>query len=388
MPPVLAAGPGACYQPRVGLQHGRPCSVMAGSTPLGRALRYHGSMRQAGAHIEFADVGLTYGHGSEALEALRSLTFEVRPGDSVALIGPSGCGKSTTLHLMAGLLAPTSGKVRVNGAPVGNPRQETSFIQQDLGLLPWKNTLQNAMLGLSIRKVPKGEALERARAALARVGLGDFERTYPKDLSGGMRQRLALARALAMDADLLLMDEPLSAIDALLRESLQDDLLALWRERAHTQVLVTHSIEEAVYLGRRVLVFSDRPATLVAAIDNPGMGSPGWRASAEYATKCQEIRDAMRSPARDAMRSPARDAMQPPARDAMQPPAELASSPGPSASSAGEREHEGGRECVGDCARAGDGVPAGEREGAEARAHDALARDRAGFSRSSERPLP
>lgn len=256
-------------------------------------MRYHCGMQKTGAHIEFTHVGLTYGQGDEALEALRDVSMEVEPGDSVALIGPSGCGKSTTLHLTAGLLATTEGSVLVNGAPVDAPLRTTAFIQQDLGLFPWKTVLQNAALGLTIRKVPKREAYERARHALERVGLAGFERSYPKELSGGMRQRLALARALAMEANLLLMDEPLSAIDALLRESLQDDLLNLWAERGHSQMLVTHSIEEAVYLGRHIVVFSNRPATVVALIDNPGMGTPGYRATAGFLEKCQETRAAL-----------------------------------------------------------------------------------------------
>lgn len=250
-------------------------------------------MEQGGAHIAFSHVGLVYDDGVEDVEALHDLSLEVAPGEAVALIGPSGCGKSTTLHLTAGLLAPKNGEVAVNGEAVGRPRQETAFIAQDLGLFPWKTVLQNAALGLVVRKVPKGETADRARAALEQVGLSGYERSYPKELSGGMKQRLALARALAMDADLLLMDEPLSAVDALLRESLQDLLLDLWLERGHTQMLVTHSIEEAVYLGRRILVFSERPATLVADIENPQMGGASWRDSAEFAAKCHEVRNAL-----------------------------------------------------------------------------------------------
>ena len=250
-------------------------------------------MTQTGAHIEFKDVGLTYGKGDEATEALRNVSLNIKPGESVALIGPSGCGKSTTLHLLAGLLAPTEGSVLVDSEPMRSPRRTTAFIQQDLGLFPWKTVLQNAAVGLRVRKVPKREAHERAHAALERVGLAGFERAYPKELSGGMRQRLALARALAMEANLLLMDEPLSAIDALLRESLQDDLLRLWEERGHTQMLVTHSIEEAVYLGQRIVVFSNRPATVVAEIDNPNVGSSAFRSSAEFLDKCQETRNAL-----------------------------------------------------------------------------------------------
>lgn len=247
----------------------------------------------ASNEIRFEDVSLSYGEGDEKLTAVRDLTFDVRAGESVALIGPSGCGKSTTLHMVAGLLDPTEGAVLVGGEPVGKPRRGTAFIPQDLGLFPWKTVLQNAALGLTIRKVPKSEAHERAVEALAQVDLAGFENAYPKELSGGMRQRLALARALAMDANVLLMDEPLSAIDALLRESLQDTLLELWRERAHTQMLVTHSIEEAVYLGERILVFSARPGTLIAVVDNPAMGSAGYRASADFLAKCQEVRLAL-----------------------------------------------------------------------------------------------
>ncbi|MBQ9004343.1 MAG: ABC transporter ATP-binding protein, partial [Eggerthellaceae bacterium] len=236
--------------------------------------------------ISFNNVSLSYGD----LRTLRDLTFDIAHGESVALIGPSGCGKSTTLHLVAGLLQPARGSVLVDGEPVASPRRATAFIQQDLGLFPWKTVIQNAALGLTVRKVPKAEARTRAANALAKVGLTGFERAYPKELSGGMRQRLALARALAMDADLLLMDEPLSAIDALLRESLQDTLLELWRERGHTQMLVTHSIEEAVYLGQRIFVFSARPATLVAIIDNAALGT---RTSSEFLATCQQVRAAL-----------------------------------------------------------------------------------------------
>ena len=250
-------------------------------------------MKHLGARIDFSDVDLVYDDGTEDLAAVRDLSITVESGEALALIGPSGCGKSTILRMTSGVLAPTRGTVLVNGAPTEKPRQETALIPQDLGLFPWKTVLQNAALGLIIRKEPKNQAIERARKALEAVGLEGFEKSYPKELSGGMRQRLALARALAMDADLLLMDEPLSAVDALLRESLQDVLLDLWKKRNHTQLLVTHSIEEAVYLGARILVFSSRPATLVADIPNPRMGADHWRDSADFAAKCHEVRSAL-----------------------------------------------------------------------------------------------
>lgn len=250
-------------------------------------------MENGGVGIDFHQVSVSYDDGAEVLTACKDVSFAVDPGQAVALIGPSGCGKSTTLRMAAGLLAPSAGSVSVDGAPVSRPRQATAYIPQDLGLFPWKTVLQNAALGLVIRKAPKEEALRRARAALDQVGLAGFERSYPKELSGGMRQRLALARALAMDADLLLMDEPLSAIDALLRESLQDLLLDLWLQRGHTQMLVTHSIEEAVYLGQRIIVFSERPGTVVADIENPEMGTREWRDSVGFAEKCLEVRHAL-----------------------------------------------------------------------------------------------
>ena len=250
-------------------------------------------MKRLGAQIEYTHVSVTYTDGAEHVTACQDVRLAVEPGQALALIGPSGCGKSTTLHMAAGLLAPSEGEVRVNGEPVGKPRQATAFIPQDLGLLPWKTVLQNAALGLTVRKAPKAEAYERAQAALNQVNLSGFENAYPKELSGGMRQRLALARALATDADLLLMDEPLSAIDALQRESLQDTLLELWQARAHTQMLVTHSIEEAVYLGVRIVVFSARPGRIVADIANLDVGEPGWRDSAAFSARCQEVRQVL-----------------------------------------------------------------------------------------------
>ena len=256
-------------------------------------------MENGGVCISFHQVSVSYDDGAEALAACKDVSFAVDPGQAVALIGPSGCGKSTTLRMAAGLLAPSSGSVLVDGEAVSRPRQATAFIPQDLGLFPWKTVLQNAALGLVVRKEPKEEAASRARAALEQVGLAGFERSYPKELSGGMRQRLALARALAMDADLFLMDEPLSAIDALLRESLQDLLLDLWLKRGHTQMLVTHSIEEAVFLGQRIIVFSERPGTIVADIANPQVGECDWRDSAGFAEKCLEVRHALTSASRE-----------------------------------------------------------------------------------------
>jgi ABC-type nitrate/sulfonate/bicarbonate transport system ATPase subunit len=234
------------------------------------------------AMLEFDNVEMVYEGSDRSVRALVHLTLSVAEGEPVAVIGPSGCGKSTLLLLAAGLLRPSAGSVRVSGSAVTGPRRETALILQDFGLLPWKTVEANAALGLTIRGMKRDEAKRRTAEALDRVGLAEFARAYPAELSGGMRQRLALARAVALDADLLLMDEPLSALDALKREDLQEVLLELWQRRHHAHVLVTHSIEEAAYLGRCVVVMSPRPGRVAAVVENPEMGSAGHRSSEAF----------------------------------------------------------------------------------------------------------
>lgn len=227
------------------------------------------------------------------LRALENFSLQVEQGEPVAVIGPSGCGKSTLLRLTAGLMAPTHGHVLADSVPLTKPRKETAYILQDFGLLPWKNVYSNAELGLRIHKVPEPERRERTLNALAAVGLSGFEHSFPRQLSGGMQQRLALARALALDVDLLLMDEPLSALDALLREELQNTLLELWKQRGHSQILVTHSIEEAVFLGRRIVVMAPRPGRVVAQIENPDMGAKEYRNDPLFFQRCRQVRAAL-----------------------------------------------------------------------------------------------
>jgi len=248
---------------------------------------------------------MTYEGSDRRVRALDDLTLDVADGESLAIIGPSGCGKSTLLLLAAGLLTPTAaaaaagrdaaaaagaGQITIAGDPIAGPRRETALILQDFGLLPWKTVAENAGLGLQIRGMSRSVVRERAADALERVGLAEFAAAYPTELSGGMRQRLALARAVALDADLLLMDEPLSALDALKREELQAVLLELWERRGHTAVLVTHSIEEAVFLGQRVVVLTPRPGRVAAIVDNPGAGTADYRASEQFFARCTQLR--------------------------------------------------------------------------------------------------
>ncbi|MDO5042616.1 MAG: ABC transporter ATP-binding protein [Slackia sp.] len=226
--------------------------------------------------------------------ALDGVDLCVASGESVAVLGPSGCGKSTSLLAACGLQRPTEGEVRIDGVPLDGPRLETALILQDFGLMPWKTVEQNAALGLQVRKIPKKERLERAHAALRQVGLEEFAQAYPAELSGGMRQRLAMARALACDIDLLLMDEPLSALDALLREEMQNTLKRCWLEAGYAQVLVTHSIEEAVFLGQRVVVMTPRPGRIAAVVENAEMKRDGWRDDPLFFERCRTLRELLR----------------------------------------------------------------------------------------------
>lgn len=226
--------------------------------------------------------------------ALQNMDIDVAPGEAVAILGPSGCGKSTSLLIAAGLRVPTQGAAFVDGVRVAGPRLNTALILQDFGLLPWKTVAENAGLGLQIRKTPKRERAERVARALEQVGLADFADAFPAELSGGMRQRLAMARALTCDADLLLMDEPLSALDALLREEMQDMLKRCWCEQGYAQVLVTHSIEEAVYLGQRIVVMSPRPGRVVHVLENAEMQQENWRDADLFFERCRALREMLR----------------------------------------------------------------------------------------------
>jgi NitT/TauT family transport system ATP-binding protein len=240
--------------------------------------------------IELRDVCVTYRGVKRETHALTDVSLTVDAGESVALIGPSGCGKTTILNLIAGLLKPDAGTVVVDSMVLEKPRRQTSLILQDYGLLPWKTTIDNAGLGLTLRDMKRAQAREHALEALCTVGLADFAHAYPSELSGGMRQRLALARAIALNADIMLMDEPLSALDALTREELQDLLLDLQSERGYAQVLVTHAIEEAVFLGRRIVLMTPHPGRVHAIIENPESGDRDYRETPAFYQRCADLR--------------------------------------------------------------------------------------------------
>lgn len=208
--------------------------------------------------------------------ALNDVSFDVRAGELVTLVGPSGCGKSTLLDLLCGLTAPTSGRILVDGRPVDGPGLDRGIVFQQYALFPWRTALGNVEFGLEAKGgIPKAERTRRARAFLSMVGLSDFEDRYPHELSGGMKQRVAIARSLSYDPDILLMDEPFAALDEETRESLQRELLGIWQRTGKTIVFITHSIDEAVFLGQRVVVMAARPGRIKAIVDIPIDGRTG-----------------------------------------------------------------------------------------------------------------
>lgn len=208
---------------------------------------------------------------------LEDVSFSLGQEDTLAVVGPSGCGKTTLLYVLSGLTPPDSGSVSLDGRPISAPSTDISIILQDYGLLPWRSVLDNVALGLKVQSVPKKERLERARHQLAEVGIVGRDTEFPANLSGGEQQRVAIARAFVTRPRLMLLDEPFSSLDALTRERLQRALLDVWSVRKVPYVLVTHSLEEAVVLGRKIMVMSGRPARPVAVFDNPGFGDAAIR---------------------------------------------------------------------------------------------------------------
>jgi len=220
------------------------------------------------------------------VQALVDISLDVPAGEFLSLIGPSGCGKTTLLKTIAGLLPADTGRVLVGDRPVTGPGRECSVVFQDFALLPWATVQKNVEFGLLLRGVDARARAERALRSISKVGLAGFEQAYPSQLSGGMQQRVGLARALAVSPQVLLMDEPFASIDEQTRRLFQDDLLTLWSEERKTVVLVTHSMEEAIYLSDRVVVLSPRPGRVHQVLDVPlprPRETADVRATAEFA---------------------------------------------------------------------------------------------------------
>jgi NitT/TauT family transport system ATP-binding protein len=228
--------------------------------------------------------------------ALGPIDLEVRRGEFVSLLGPSGCGKSTALRLIAGLGAPTSGTLRVaRAATEANGGHPVGFVFQEPTLMPWTTVRENVRLPLKLAHAPLAGAKVRVDEALAQVGLSEFADSYPRELSGGMKMRVSLARALVTDPDILLMDEPFAALDEITRFRLNNDLLALWRNLRKTVIFVTHSVFESVYLSQRVVVMTSRPGRIATEIkvETAEPRAEDFRTSADYASYCRRVLNAL-----------------------------------------------------------------------------------------------
>lgn len=252
--------------------------------------------------IRMKNLTFAYRDGTRVFE---DFNWQAQRGSSWAILGPSGCGKTTLLFLLAGLQQPNAGEILIAGDVLQRPRPRTGLILQDYGLLPWADVQENIALGLRIREfygpdtrhAPSDEVIEdidaRITSWMERLGLQSIRSQYPAQISGGQRQRTAIARTLALNPDLLLMDEPFASLDAPARESLQDLILELQLERALTTVIVTHTIEEAALMGRKVLILSSIPNRIATVIDNPQAGEGAFRRTMEYMQVCNQLRQAL-----------------------------------------------------------------------------------------------
>ncbi len=246
-----------------------------------------------GAVVELRGVTKRYSNGTVAVS---NLDLDLYAGEFVSLLGPSGCGKTTVLRMIAGLSEVSAGHIDWPAATNGQHGQvlhDVGFVFQEATLMPWATALQNVMLPLKLKHMPMHEATERAEAALGAVGLAGFREAYPRELSGGMKMRVSIARALATRPRILLMDEPFAALDEITRHKLNDDLLALWARERFTAVFVTHSVFESVYLSQRIVVMAARPGRVIADIANeaPVPRDRAFRTSPEYAAACRLVSD-------------------------------------------------------------------------------------------------
>lgn len=241
--------------------------------------------------IKVDNLEVVYQNKSSRLIALSNVSLDLSKGMTCAIIGPSGCGKSTLLYVLAGLLKHSGGDVSINGEAVRPNRRETALILQDYGLLPWKTAFQNTALGLEIRGVSQAETFAAVQEAMTELGIWEFREHYPVQLSGGQRQRVAIARSLTLKPNLFLMDEPFSSLDALTREVLQDTLLEFWKRKKAAIMLVTHSIEEAVFVGQKILIFSKGPGRILDVVENKEMGDHDYRNKPLFYQRCSQVRE-------------------------------------------------------------------------------------------------
>ncbi len=240
--------------------------------------------------VHVRSLNVVYKQKGEEVEAVKDVNLDINAGEFGVIIGPSGCGKSTLLYVMSGLLKQQAGEVYIDGQPLLSRRNDTSLILQDYGLLPWKTVEQNVELGLVIRGVSKNLVKQRVNSILKDLAIDNLAKRFPVQLSGGQRQRVAIARSLALQPRLLLMDEPFSSLDALTRESLQGLLLSIWEKTKISIILVTHNIEEAVFMGQKIFVMSQNPGTILKVVENPLAGDISYRGKREFYEGCAYLR--------------------------------------------------------------------------------------------------
>jgi NitT/TauT family transport system ATP-binding protein len=227
-----------------------------------------GTDMPADSHVAMRDIMLQYwSRDATYVEALQEIDLTIQEGEFVALLGPSGCGKSSLLRILAGLIEPTAGTLTLRGEPTKRGRHRVGLVPQAATLMPWLKVVDNVLVPAKVLRLPKAQAVRRANELLEMTGLAGFEKKYPKQLSGGMQQRVSIARALLHDPELLLMDEPFAALDALTRERMSAELQSIWMATGKTVLFVTHSISEAVFLADRILVMSARPGRIVAEFE-------------------------------------------------------------------------------------------------------------------------
>ncbi len=239
-------------------------------------------------HIQIINVSKVFSAGDREVMALAEINLDIKRGEFICLLGPSGCGKSTLLNAVAGFSSPTTGAILVDGKPVQSPGPDRGMVFQEYALFPWMTVEKNIAFGLEIKKLPKAQIKQRVAMLLEMLNLHDFRDRYPKDLSGGMRQRVAIARVLALDSPIMLMDEPFGALDSLTRRNLQDELLRIWTEFKKTIIFVTHSIEESVYLADRIVVMTYRPGKIKKNV-RVTMPHPRDPSSAEFNSLKKEL---------------------------------------------------------------------------------------------------
>jgi NitT/TauT family transport system ATP-binding protein len=247
------------------------------------------------ALLEVKDLEKSFTATDKPIFAIDKLSFSVEEGEFVSIVGPSGCGKSTFLHIVGGFESKTGGEVYLNGRPVGRPAPDRGMMFQDLSLFPWLTAIENVCWPLEMKGLGKSERQTKARDYLDLVHLSRYADLYPAELSGGMKQRVALARLFALDPQVLLMDEPFGALDSQTRELLQEELQSIWRRDRKTALFVTHDIDEAIYLATRLIVFTARPGRIKADIRLPNIDRSGdYRTSPEYLAMRVEVWELLR----------------------------------------------------------------------------------------------